>query len=432
MKIIRFTAENFKGLKAVEINPTGDVVTLTGRNGAGKSSVLDAITAALCGGPMPVRAGETRSEVVVTLGDDNTQYQVRRVCTEKGDRLEVKNTTENTRYGSPREMLNKMVGNIAIDPLGFVKSKPAEQIDTLFNMMPELRVRLEEADREIAKIKQLRSDNLAQQRIYDSQIKTSPIVVVPEMVDVAALEERLKADEIRNNEIYEHNREISKAAAELTRRQDAIDRCEDDIARINRQMAALAEEKAAAMEKLDGIISVSPPVVGEELQYVDSTETRRLITEAHENNRKASEIAAKNKATDDAIARLDGLKTGYAAAGVALKDTETAKAGILSGALPLPGLSVEGRTISYNGVPLADLSTGEKIRVGVAMAQVQNPKAKIILVDDASLLDSANMAILHEACDDGYQVWEVVNDESGNVGITIEDGTIIDRSVENE
>jgi len=186
------------------------------------------------------------------------------------------------------------------------------------------------------------------------------------------------------------------------------------------------------MEKLDGIISVSPPVVGEELQYVDSTETRRLITEAHENNRKASEIAAKNKATDDAIARLDGLKTGYAAAGVALKEAENAKAGILSGALPLPGLSVEGRTISYNGVPLADLSTGEKIRVGVAMAQVQNPKAKIILVDDASLLDSANMAILHEACDDGYQVWEVVNDESGNVGITIEDGTIIDRSVENE
>lgn len=42
MKIIKLTAENVKKLRAVEITPTGDLVEITGRNGAGKTSVLGA------------------------------------------------------------------------------------------------------------------------------------------------------------------------------------------------------------------------------------------------------------------------------------------------------------------------------------------------------------------------------------------------------
>ena len=63
MKIIRFEAENVKRLKAVEITPDGTVQVVTGRNGQGKSSVLDAIFLALGGGDakktvaMPIRVG---------------------------------------------------------------------------------------------------------------------------------------------------------------------------------------------------------------------------------------------------------------------------------------------------------------------------------------------------------------------------------------
>ena len=49
MKIIRLKAENVKRLHAVEITPEGEVVVVAGKNGAGKSSVLDAITYALAG-----------------------------------------------------------------------------------------------------------------------------------------------------------------------------------------------------------------------------------------------------------------------------------------------------------------------------------------------------------------------------------------------
>lgn len=51
MKIIRLDAANVKRLKAVEITPDGTLQVVTGANGAGKSSVLDAIWLALGGGP---------------------------------------------------------------------------------------------------------------------------------------------------------------------------------------------------------------------------------------------------------------------------------------------------------------------------------------------------------------------------------------------
>ncbi len=70
-KIISLQAENFKKLKAVNITPTGSTVLLTGKNGAGKSSVLDAIMAALCGKKYcpekAVRDGEEKAKVGIYI-----------------------------------------------------------------------------------------------------------------------------------------------------------------------------------------------------------------------------------------------------------------------------------------------------------------------------------------------------------------------------
>lgn len=49
MKIVHLVAENVKKLRAVEISPKGELVTISGKNGQGKTSVLDAIWWALAG-----------------------------------------------------------------------------------------------------------------------------------------------------------------------------------------------------------------------------------------------------------------------------------------------------------------------------------------------------------------------------------------------
>lgn len=75
MKIVKLQAENVKRLRAVEITPNGDVVYISGRNGQGKTSVLDSIWYALKGGDAlkgvdkPIREGEKTAMVSLDLGD---------------------------------------------------------------------------------------------------------------------------------------------------------------------------------------------------------------------------------------------------------------------------------------------------------------------------------------------------------------------------
>jgi recombinational DNA repair ATPase RecF len=53
MKITKLIAENVKKLSVVEITPDGNLVQITGKNGQGKSSVLDA---------KPVRGRKSKEE----------------------------------------------------------------------------------------------------------------------------------------------------------------------------------------------------------------------------------------------------------------------------------------------------------------------------------------------------------------------------------
>ena len=61
MRIVRLQAEGFKRIVAVDITPEGDLVEVRGNNENGKSSVLDAIFAALGGAEVALRRLTTAS-----------------------------------------------------------------------------------------------------------------------------------------------------------------------------------------------------------------------------------------------------------------------------------------------------------------------------------------------------------------------------------
>jgi len=93
--------------------------------------------------------------------------------------------------------------------------------------------------------------------------------------------------------------------------------------------------------------------------------------------------------------------------------------------LPIEGLSIDEDGILYRGNRFTELSSAEQLRVSLAIAIKQNPKLRVISIKDGSLLDSKSLQIIEEmAKSSDYQVWIERVDESGRVGVYIEDGAI--------
>ena len=143
MKIVQLRAENVKRLVAVEINPEGNVIEITGRNGAGKTSVLDSIWWALAGNrthqAVPVRQGETEAVISLDLGDIKVRREFSVRPPKEGEeagpaktitRLFVE-SAQGARYPSPQRMLDELVGSLTFDPLAFSRMAPSAKLAVL-------------------------------------------------------------------------------------------------------------------------------------------------------------------------------------------------------------------------------------------------------------------------------------------------------------
>jgi len=98
---------------------------------------------------------------------------------------------------------------------------------------------------------------------------------------------------------------------------------------------------------------------------------------------------------------------------------------IANAKFPLEGLSITDESVSFNGILFDRLSTGQQIKASTAIAMKLNPTARIIFIREGSLLDAAGLqAIAELAKDNDYQVWIEKVDDSGTIGIHIEDGAI--------
>lgn len=70
LRIVQIGAKNFKIIRSLAIEPSGDIITISGDTGQGKTSVLEVIETTLRGGDQTlVRRGADHSELFVEVGD---------------------------------------------------------------------------------------------------------------------------------------------------------------------------------------------------------------------------------------------------------------------------------------------------------------------------------------------------------------------------
>ena len=429
MKIVSLRAENVKRLVAVEITPTGNVVEITGKNGNGKTSVLDSIWWAMAGVKniqgKPIRKGESKALIELDLGE----LRVKRTFTSKdgGDyttSLTVTNA-EGLKFSKPQEVLDKLIDSLAFDPLEFARAKPADQLAMLRKFVPGVDFELIELqnktdyDRRTILNRAIRDHEGAMAAVQVPEVDNE------EEVDVTAIESQLLEAVTANGNIEARkaNRERAHDQIKALRAQ-----CSDKIEEANRlrfqadELVRQAGLKSDEADELQSKLDAAGPLP----ERVDTTKLRAEMDAARAHNqalsRRADRIAERNrykKLIDEAQAAAD-KHTKDREERIAARDKAIAEA-----AIPVPGITFGEGEVLMNGIPFGQASDAEQLRASIAIAMAGNPKLRVIRVRDGSLLDSASMAILAEmASANDMQVWVEQVTDGENVGIVIEDGHV--------
>lgn len=420
MQVIEMRAENFARLKLVELELHGESLVVSGRNMQGKSSVLRAVEATICGKgaspSMPVHEGAESASVRITLGTppDDVQLTIEKKWKDGRERLVVKNA-DGVSQGSAQRVLDAVRGALGFDVMAFATPAGAKtdvaadkaRVAMLAEIAPLPIDLAEHAARRKDVFDERTSVNRAL-RDAEAQIAGARIEDVPERVDV-----RDAMDAVRTAEDMTTRRK--RAAAIVEEAPTLIARYRAEIAAIEGHIATA--ESAAVREAR--LLETHPAP--------DLDELRRTVAEASDRNEEAARIEARNAAvarSRERIADLTRSADGLSAR-LARMDTEKREA-LASVALPA-GLSLtdDGVGVLLNDRPFSAASTSERIRASVRVMAARNPRLRTCLVRDGNDLDAEMMReVLDFAREEKFQL--IVERISADVpgAVVIEDGEV--------
>lgn len=414
--IISLTVENIKKIKAVTIRPTGNVVEITGRNGQGKSTVLDAIWWALKGKDniqtAPIRNGEKSGKITLELQDYLIERTFRR--NELGDDYTTKIsviTKDRARMTSPQAVLDGFTGMLGFDPLSFMRQTPKQQYDTLRGLC-KLDVDVEELDRQYKDLFARRTDVNRDVKTCEARLANMviPAGAPTERVDVAALVDKVEEINADNSAIAQRQRMRQTLLADNVRRGEEAKKLYARLAEIEKENKSAAEQIGTITDYLRDNKPQDASFYSEKIKQAEQINS---IMDLRDNRALEEKTlrAAQSKA-DDLTAQMQALQ-------------ERKRAAIESANLPVSGLEFGEGELLLKGVPLAQLSAAEQLKLSMDIAMAENPKLRVILLKDASLLDPQSTDyVRRRAVQEGYQVWEERVSAEGSVGFVIEDGEL--------
>jgi DNA repair exonuclease SbcCD ATPase subunit len=409
MKIVELRAENVKRLRAVEIRPDGALQVIGGRNAQGKSSVLDAIWLALGGGKasketrLPIRDGEKKASVHLDLGE----LVVTRSWTRNGTSLKVTNA-DGAPIKSPQSVLDSLLAGVSFDPLAFIRLSPARQREALLDLV-ELDVDFDALADQRRAAYEARTDIGRQIRALGASVVDEAIPEAEE--SIAAIAEEIEKARKINSDREASERAIASYRGDIRELQETIlnlrmeiENAEDQI----RITEAALEDTQAELDELPVACDIA--AITERLRGVEERNAR-----IRENNR-ARQIREEKR-------RLEKTREEYTAK---IEKIDAEKNDALERAIfPIDGLGFDEDGVTYAGIPFSQASSAEQIRIATAMAMAANPRLRVAMIRDGSLLDDETLkGLRQQVTDAGFQLWiERVGD--GDAGaVIIEDGEV--------
>lgn len=447
MKITRLRIAHFLGIEQMEINLNEGLNMIRGRNGSGKTSILEAIRTTLGGATadktMIRNDGTGASETLIEL-DGSTI--VRRRIDESGTRLSVTervgNIDKETKQG--KRWLSEIVGAIGLDPIQLFNANPAERRRILLSVVPP---RLTEKDvlDAIADEMDAELGDEVQARTVASNILSTlkPFTIESKRIGLDALgmveteimarrsyawseKERIErtATTIRATLPAAYKPEdvpdvgavlkeldvANESAKSAVASRHTMDRCEESVIRLRSDVETLMTKLEIAQKellqaqidhsrateehksKLAAVIDADP--IRERLAGLEERRTHRKAYDTlNEFDRDATKTATMVRAYDRAVRRA-----------VRERLPELLWSRIDGSPLGAMRLSMEGGTLKVNGVDVDNMSESERLRLAMAVARATSGELKTICVDGLESFDKTTLAaFVEEAEKDGHQ-----------------------------
>lgn len=415
VKIVSLEAENVKRIKAVRIEPEENGLTVIGgRNGQGKTSVLDAIAWALGGDRYRPSAAQRdgsntppRLHIVLSNG----------LVVDRRGKNSALTVTDPQGRRAGQQLLSEFVEQLALDLPRFMSAGDREKADTLLKIIG-VGDQLAAFDRQIKEAYDKRTaiGQIARQK----QAFADEMLEYPEAPDtpVSAIQLIQRQQEIlaRNGE----NQRKRDRAAQLQIRARSLQERVDSLAA---QLQRASEEAAAALEDLRDAQKSA-----EDLQDESTAQLEASIRDIEEINRKVRANMDKAKAADEARAMADE----YEELTQELERLRRARTALLDGAdLPLPGLGVEDGCLTYQGYRWRDLSGSDQLRVATAVVRRLNPQCGFVLLDKLEQMDLDTLRSFGEWLQaEGLQAIATRVSTTGECQILIEDGQVVGQDTE--
>ncbi len=453
MKTTKIKIRNLFGITETELD--GRSVELTGSNGVGKTSVIDALRYALTNNSdrnIIVKQGETEGEILI---ETDTGLSInRKKRTEKSDYKSVK---ENGReIMGPENFLKQLFTLLQLDPVAFTlmdeKSKNRAILDLIefdwdlnfindkFGEVPTW-VNYEQNILEV--LSDMQSENgewFKERQNVNRDIRNKQAFIediakdIPENYQAEKWESYdLGAAYKKLEQVKEHNSRIERAKLfrssydsklrkleadkmiEVTSAEKAIaaerETLLSDIERMKaliqsneeklKGLSGTLEDKKALAEshfneaktKLDADMSIADDY--KDKQPVDCTELQNEVNNAEDMRRHLNEYQRMTTMQSE----LEELRKKADEYTRKIELARTLPGIILETAtLPIDGLTVEDGIPLIHGLPVANLSEGEQLSLCVDVAISKPNGLQIILIDGTEKLSSENREKLYSKC----------------------------------
>lgn len=455
MKISKLKISNTYGISQFELG--GESVELTGSNGTGKSSVIDAIRLALTNNSKRkyiVKRGENEASIYVELDDGTTINRKKRL--DKSDYKSIKDGNGNE-INSPESFLKDIFTPLQLEPVEFLEMSEQEQNRILLNL-----IKFDKDKHEFIKekfgedINWVNYDDSILEILNQIQSKDGAYYQNREEInrnarngqaiinDIAKdIPEKYDAEKWRNytlsdkyeelNKLKDYNNKIDRSIDYKTNYDNTVKGLKGELDTKLAEIKGIKESRKKSLE--DSITKLQNQIAlyKKDLENLDNeflvdennaqAKYDQEIAKLSENIKIANEWASKEKKDtetlenelkvaeemkghlneyDRMINMQDNVKRLNEQSEQLTKKIELARSlpGVIlkEAEIPVKNLTVENGVPLVNGLTISNLSEGEKLMLCVDVALSDNNSLKLILIDGVEKLSEENRKTLYDIC----------------------------------